>query len=111
MKSAHNLDVKWLEGVASWLEEVDASMDTVVDDVHAVDLVFGVEVGIEALLDVIDNWSPRLVVVDEVAKSRGINNSQAKTDAVLLNIGAERLDGNSLWNDVEARSLALTGWV
>ena len=58
MKSAHNLDIKWLEGVASWLEEVDASMDTVVNDVHAVDLVLGIEVGVEALLDVVDNWSP-----------------------------------------------------
>lgn len=111
MKSAHNLDIKWLEGVASWLEEVDASVDAVVNDVHAVDLVLGIEVGVEALLDVIDDWSPGLVVVDEVPESRGINNSQAKTDAVLLNIRAERLDGNSLGNDVEAGSLALTWWV
>lgn len=111
MKPAHNLDIKWLEGVASWLEEVDASVDAVVDDVHAVDLVLGIEVGVEALLDVIDDWSPGLVVVDEVSESRGINNSQAKTDAVLLNIRAERLDGNSLGDDVEAGSLALAWWV
>ena len=111
MKSAHNLDIKWLEGVASWLEEVDASVDAVVNDVHAVDLVLGIEVGVEALLDVIDDWSPGLVVVDEVSESRGINNSQAKTDAVLLNIRAERLDGNSLGNDVKAGSLALAWWV
>lgn len=58
MKSAHNLDIKWLEGVASWLEEVDASVDAVVNDVHAVDLVLGIEVGVEALLDVIYDWSP-----------------------------------------------------
>lgn len=111
MKPAHNLDVKWLEGVASWLEEVDASVDAVVNNVHAVDLVLGIEVGIEALLDVIDDWSPGLVVVDKVSKARGINNSQAKTDAVLLNIRAQGLDGNSLGDDVEAGSLALARWV
>lgn len=111
MKPAHNLDIKWLEGVASWLEEVDASVDAVVNDVHAVDLVLGIEVGVEALLDVIDDWSPGLVVVDEVSKSRGINNSQAKTDAVLLDVRAERLDGNSLGDNVEAGSLALAWWV
>ena len=111
MKSAHDLDVKWLQGVASWLEEVDTSVDTVVDDVHTVDLVLSIEVGIESLLNVVDNWSPRLVVVDEVSETWGINNSKTKADTVLLNICAYGLDGDGLWNDIERWSLALAWWV
>ena len=39
MKPTHNLDVERLEGVTGWLNEIDACVDTVVDNVHAVDLV------------------------------------------------------------------------
>ena len=107
MKSAHDLNVQRLQGVASRLDEVDAGMDAVVDNVHAVDLVLSLEVGIESLLDVLDNWSPRLVVVDKVTETRGINNRQAKTDTVLLDVGADGLDRYGLGDDVEAGSLAL----
>jgi hypothetical protein len=76
MKSAHNLNVQWLQSMAGWLDEVHTGVNSVVDNVHAVNLVLGIQVGIEALLNVIHNWSPRLVVVDEITKTRGINNSQ-----------------------------------
>lgn len=108
MKSAHDLDVKRLQGMASGLDEVHAGVNPVVYDVHAVDLVLGIKVGIKALLDVIHNWSPRLVVVDEVTKARGINNSQAQADAILLDISTDGLDRYGLWDDIEARSLALS---
>ena len=111
VKSAHDLDIKWLQRVASWLEEVDTSVDTVVDDVHAVDLVLGIEVSIESLLNVVDNWSPRLVVVDEVSETWGINNSKSEADTILLNICAYGLDRDGLWNDIERWSLALAWWV
>lgn len=86
-------------------------MDAVVNNVHAVDLVLGVEISIESLLNVVDNWSPRLVVVDEVSKTWGVNNGKTKTDTVLLNIGAYRLDGHGLWDDIKTWSLALAWWV
>ncbi len=78
--------------MASWLNKVHTGVNSVVNDVHSVDLVLGIQVGIEALLDVVYNWSPGLIVVDEVTESRGINNSQTKTNAVLLNICAYGLD-------------------
>ena len=89
MQSAHDLDVQGLQCMACWLNEVDACMDTVVNDVHAVDLVLRIQVCIKSLLDVVNNWSPRLVVVDKVTKAWGIDNSQAKTNTVLLNIRAD----------------------
>lgn len=76
MQSAHDLNVQWLQSVASWLDEVHTSMDAVVNDVHAVDLVLGIQVGIESLLNVINNWPPRLVIVDKVTKAWGIDHCQ-----------------------------------
>jgi hypothetical protein len=76
MKSAHNFNVQWLQRMASWLNEVDTCVHSVVDNVHAVDLILRIQVGIEALLNVVHNWSPRLVIVNKVTKTRGINNGQ-----------------------------------
>ncbi len=111
VQALHDLDVQRLQRVAGGLDEEDAGVDAVVNDVHAVDLVLSIEVGIETLLNVIDNGSPRLVIVDKVAKARGIDDGQAKTDPRLLDIGADRLDTDGLGDDVEARALALLGRV
>jgi hypothetical protein len=74
VQAAHNLDI---ERVTSWLNEVDTSVDAVVHNVHAVDLVLGVQVCIEALLDVLNNWAPGVVIVDKVSETRGVDHSQA----------------------------------
>lgn len=111
MKALHDLDIQGLQGVAGWLNEEDAGMDAVVHNVDTVDLIFSIEVGIKALLDVVDNWTPRFVVVHKITKARGIDNSQPQADTSLLNIGADRLDSDGLRDDVEAGSLALLGWV
>lgn len=111
VEAAHDLDVEGLEGVTGGLDEEDTGVNSVVNNVHAVDLVLGIEVGVESLLNVVDDGSPRLVVVDEVAESRSVNNGQAETDTGLLNVGADGLDGNGLGNDVQGRALALLGGV
>lgn len=111
MQSAHHLDVERLERVAGGLDEVYTCVDAVVDNVHAVDLVFGIEVGVEPLLDVLHDWSPRVIVVHEITKARSINDSQAEADAVLLDVGADALYADGLGCEVERRLLALLGWV
>lgn len=111
MQASHNLNVERLEGVTSGLDEKDTGVDAVVDNVHAVDLVLSIEVGIKSLLNVVDNGSPRLVVVDEIAKAGSVNDGQAETNAGLLNISANRLNGDSLGNDIHARALAFLGGV
>ena len=58
MKSSHNLNVEGLQGVTCRLDEEHTSVNAVVNDVHAVDLVLRVQVGIETLLDVVDDGSP-----------------------------------------------------
>jgi hypothetical protein len=97
--------------VASGLDEEDAGMDAVVDDVHAVNLVLCVEVGIKALLNVLNNGTPRLVVVHKVAEAGRVDNGKAQADTGLFDIGADGLDLDSLGNDVVRRPLLLLGGV
>ena len=111
MHAAHHLNVQGLQGVAGRLDEVNAGVDAVVDNVAAVDLVLGLEVGVEALLNVLDNRAPRVVVVDKVTESRSIHDSQAEADAVLLDISAGRLDRHGLGDDVGIGAGGLLGRV
>ena len=59
------------------LYEVNAGMNSVIDYVHAVDPVFGLEIGVKPLLDVFDNGSPRVIIVHEIAEARSIHYSEA----------------------------------
>lgn len=72
--------------MARWLDEVNAGMDTVVDDIHAVDLVLGFEISVESLLDVLNNRSPGIIVVNEVAKTGCVNDGQSEPHAILFDI-------------------------
>jgi hypothetical protein len=45
------------------IQSTSADIEAVVDNVAAVDLVLGLEVGVVALLDVLDNWAPGVIIV------------------------------------------------
>jgi hypothetical protein len=111
VEASHDFNIQRLERVAGGLDEKHACVDAVVHDVHTVDLVLGIEVGIVPLLDVVNNWSPGLVIVHKVAKTRSVNHGQSETNTGLLDIGADGLDGDGLRNNVQAWSLALLGRV
>lgn len=111
VQSTHDLNVERLERVTSGLNEVHAGMDTVVDDVHAIDLVLGIKISIEALLDVLDDGAPGLVVVDEITETGSIDDIQSETYAVLFNVCADGLDGDSGRSKVETGLFLLLGWV
>lgn len=111
VEPTHHLDVQGLQRMASGLNEIDASVNAVVNNVHTVDLVFRIEVSIETLLNVLHNRAPGVIVVDKVTETGGINNGQTEPDTILLNVGADGLDSNGLGNDVERRGLALLGRV
>lgn len=111
VQAAHDLNVERLQGVAGGLDEVDARVDTVVNDVGTVDLVFGLQVGIVSLLNVLDNGAPRVIVVHEVTKPRRVDHGQAEADTVLFDVSADGLDGHSLGDDVVAGGSALLGRV
>jgi len=111
MQAAHDLDIKGFQRVASGLDEVDTSMNTIVDNVHPVHFVLCFQVRIKPLLDIFNDWPPRIIIVHEIAEARSINNSKPQTDAALFNVGTNRLNRYSLWNNVQTRSFALSGRV
>ena len=97
--------------MAGGLDEVDARVDTVVNDVCAVDLVLGLQISVESLLDVLNNWAPRVIVVNKIAESGGIDHSEAETDAILLDICADGLDRHGLGDDVVAGTSGFLGGI
>lgn len=76
VQSAHDFNVQWLERMTRRLDEVDAGMHAVVDYVHTVDFVLGIEVCVEALFDVLHDRPPRVFVVDEIPEPGGIDYSE-----------------------------------
>lgn len=111
METLHDLNVEGLQRVACGLDKEDTCVDAVVHDVHPVDFVLGIQVSIEALLDVIRDWPPGLVIVDEVTEARGIDNGQAQANTSFLDICADGLDCDSLGENIQTGSLALLGRV
>lgn len=111
MQAAHDFNVQGLQRVARGLNEVDAGMDAVVHNVLAVDPVLSLQIGVKALLNVLDDWSPRVIVVDKVTESGSVDDSQAEANTVLLDIRADRLNRHRLRDDVVAGALALLGGV
>ena len=109
VKSAHDLDIERLERVTGGLYEVDTSMHTVVDDVHAIELVLRIEESIETLLNVLNDWSPRVVVVHKVTEPRSVHNGQSQTDSILFNVCTDGLDGHRLRGKVETWLFAFLG--
>jgi len=63
--------------VASWADEVQASMDTEVNLVLAVRLLLLKHVGLMLVVKELNDGLPRVTVVDVVAKARSVNHSQA----------------------------------
>lgn len=107
VKTSHDLNIQRLQRMTSGLNKEDASMNAVVDNVHSVDLVLSIEVCIVSTLDVVNNGTPRLIIVDKITKSRCVDHGQAETNTSLLDVGADGLDLDSFGNDVMARALAL----
>lgn len=82
-----NDNVDGLERVAGGLNEEQAAVDA---SVLNVTLTLGGEflaqVSGVLVLDVLDDGVPAAVVVDQVTVARGVNDVQAETDAVLLDV-------------------------
>ena len=91
VQTAHDFNVKGFEGVTGGLDEVDACVNAVVDNVHSVDLILSLEVGVESLLDVLNDWSPRIVVVDEITEARCVHDCQSESDAIFLDVSTDGL--------------------
>lgn len=111
VQSAHDFDIKGFEGMARRLDEVDACMHAVIHNVHAVDLVLGIKIRVEALFNVLDYRSPRIVVIDKITETWSVYDRKTQTNTILFNIRADGLYRDSLRLDIHAWSFALFWWV
>jgi hypothetical protein len=73
----HNLDVEGLQGVASWSDEVQASVDTEVDLVGTAGLLLLQHVRLMLVVEELDDGLPRVAVVDIVAEAGGVDDREA----------------------------------
>lgn len=109
VKTAHNFNIQRLKWVTGWLDKVYASMNTVVDNICTIDLILSLKIGIISLLDILYNWSPWDVVVDEISKPWSVNNCQSQADTILFNVCTDGLYRNSLWADINTRWFSFLG--
>jgi hypothetical protein len=104
LKPAVSAELEWREQislrVASRLDEIDTSVNTVINQFQPVDPVFLLKVGVKSSINVVDNGFPAgssalgaegpksspLIVIDEITKSGSINDRQLQSNASLLNI-------------------------
>lgn len=78
-------NVDWLERVAGGLNEEQAAVDAGVLNVSlALGGEFLVQVCAILVFDILDDGVPAAVVVHKIAVSRGVDNVEPETDAILL---------------------------
>lgn len=78
--------------VSSGSDEVQATMNPEVGLILALRLLFLSHVGLVLVIDEIDDWGPRVTVVDIVPESRGVDDSELDFELLLLKLCLDYLD-------------------
>lgn len=76
-ESLHDLDIQRLQGMSGRSDEVEACVDTEIDLVNTAGLLLLQHVGLMLIIQELDNWHPRVAVVDIVAETRCVDNGQS----------------------------------
>lgn len=95
---SHDLDVQWLQGVASWANEEQTSVHTQVDLVAALWLLLLQHVALVLIVQKFYDWLPAIAVVHVVAKARCVDDRQADLEELLLELCLCDLDLDSFVN-------------
>ena len=75
-QALHHLNIKGLQGVSGWSDEVQTGMHTHVDLLLAMWLLLLEHVRFVLVIEELNDWLPGITVVDIVSKTRGINDGQ-----------------------------------
>ena len=78
--------------MTSWPDEKQARVHPEVNLTLPLRLLFLSHVKLVLVIDEIDNWSPRVPVVDIVAKARGVNHGQLDLESLFFKLGLDDLD-------------------
>jgi hypothetical protein len=79
-QTLHRLDVKRLQSVSGWSDEVETRMYSKVDLVGTAWLLFLEHVRFMLVVEEFNDGLPRIAVVDIVSKSRSVNDCEADFD-------------------------------
>jgi hypothetical protein len=85
-QSLHHLDIKGLQGVASWSDKVQAGVDTEVNLIGTAWLLLLEHIGLVLVIQELNDGHPRVAVVDIVSKAWGINNGQTNWELNLASV-------------------------
>lgn len=73
-------------------DEVQAAVNPEIGLLPALGLLFLPHIGLVLIIDEIDNWGPRITVVDIIPKSGGVNNGKLDFELLLLELCLDDLD-------------------
>ena len=76
-QSLHNFNIKWLQSVTGWTDEIEAGMDTEIDLFLAHWLLLLEHVRLMLVIEELNDGLPRIAVVDVVAKAGCVDNSKS----------------------------------
>ena len=125
MESPHEFNVEGFERVASRLNKVDTSVNTIIDNIRPVWFILRFKIRIKSRLDTFQNGFPTtrsaltltigevdlFFIIDEISKSRGMDDIKSQSNAILLNIGTDSTDIHRLRNFHRRRSRGILGRV
>lgn len=84
--------------MACWANEVQAGVDSQVNLLSALWLLLLKHVALVLVVEELNDWLPAVTVVDIVAESRCVDNSEADLEELLLQLGLGDLNLNGLVN-------------
>lgn len=95
-EALHDLNVKRLQSVASWADEVETGVDSQINLLCSPWLLLLEHVALMLVIQELNDWLPAVSVVHVVSKARGINDGQADLEELLFQLGLGDLDLDGL---------------
>lgn len=95
-QTLHDFNVKRLQGVASWADEVETGVDSEINLLRSPWLLLLEHVALMLIIQELDDWLPAVPVVHVVAETRSINDGQADLEELLFQLGLGDLNLNGL---------------
>lgn len=75
-------------------------MDTIINNIHPIDLILCIKIRIETLLNVLYDRPPRVIIVHKITKTWRVNDSKTQSNAIFFDIGTDRLDRDCLGDNI-----------
>ena len=85
-KTFHEFNIESLERMTRRGDKVETSVDTAVNDTLAMNLIFLFEIEIKSRIDILQNWFPRVFIVDGIAESGCVDDRELEVDTIFFQV-------------------------